>query len=426
MNCIPANVPGVRRAAVVVIGGGQSGLACSHYLSRFGVDHVVLERGEVAQAWRSQRWDSLRLLTPNWMSELPGWAYRGAVPDGFMMAREVAGFIQGFAAHCAAPVEERTEVLRVEAAAAGYRVCTDRGDWLCYSVIVASGAFGSAHVPALAAALPAAIRQLTTADYRNPAQLDPGGVLVVGAGASGVQVADELCRAGRRVTLAVGEHVRMPRSYRGRDIQYWMQRCGLLDETWEAVDDPQRVRRLPSPQLAGTPARRDFDLNALAEAGVEIVGRLAGIDGATAQFSGALPNVAKLADLKLQRLLQRIDEWIADHGCEAGEIERPPSTAVPADSRLAVNLAGGEFRTVIWATGYRPDYSWLQLPVLDAKGMPQHCGGVGALPGVYFMGLPFMRRRKSSFICGAGDDARDIVHQVLAHLGRPVENLMLA
>ncbi len=425
MNCSVSS--GLRgRTAVVVVGAGQSGLACSHYLTRFGVEHVVLERGRVAEAWRSQRWDSLRLLTPNWQSTLPDWSYRGDEPDGYMGSAQVAQFISGFAAHCNAPVEEYTSVLGVDSCTGGYRVSTDRGDWLCAGLVVASGAFARASVPALASALPAEIDQLTSHQYRNPEQLRSGGVLVVGAGASGVQIAHELARSGRRVSLAVGEHLRMPRRYRGRDIQHWMQSSGLLDESWREVEDLARLRRLPSPQLAGTPEGLDMDIGTLRAAGVETLGRLAGVAGNSLQFSGSLANVIKLADLKMNRLLDSIDEHIESRGLPAGAGGRPALTTVGEKPRLAIRLATGEFSTVVWACGYRPDYSWLNLPVLDGKGMPRHKGGVAELPGVYFMGLPFMRRRKSSFICGAGDDARDIVHQLLMWLGQPVEACLQA
>ncbi|MFV8816428.1 NAD(P)-binding domain-containing protein [Haliea sp. E17] len=425
MNCSVSS--GLRgRTAVVVIGAGQSGLACSHYLTRFGVDHVVLERGRVAEAWRSQRWDSLRLLTPNWQSTLPDFNYRGDDADGYMGSAQVAQFISGFAAHCNAPVEEHTSVLRVDSCTGGYRVSTDRGDWLCAGLIVASGAFARANVPALAASLPADMDQLTSHQYRNPDQLRSGGVLVVGAGASGVQIAHELARSGRRVSLAVGEHLRMPRRYRGRDIQYWMQASGLLDESWREVEDLPRLRRLPSPQLAGTPEGRDMDLDTLRAVGVETLGRLAGVAGNSLQFSGSLANVIKLADLKMNRLLDAIDEHIESRGLPADPAERPALTAAGDKPRLAVKFASGEFSTVLWTCGYRPDYRWLNLPLLDGKGMPAHRGGVAELPGVYFMGLPFMRRRKSSFICGAGDDARDIVHHLLMWLGRPVESCLQA
>ena len=419
MNAIVRGAAPPRRTTVVVIGAGQAGLSSSYYLSHFGVDHVVLERGRVGNSWRTERWDSLSLLTPNWQSSLPGMDYVGDDPDGFMQLDEVIGLVTDYAQNCGAPVEEYTCVTGVKPWGEGYRVCTGRGDWVCASVIVASGAFNKAQVPGLASALPAKVAQFTTQTYRNPGQLGTGGVLVVGAAASGVQIAEEVQRSGRQVTLAVGEHVRMPRRYRGRDIQCWMHACGLLDEDWRKVDDLSRVRRLPSAQLLGSPDNRDVDINALRAQGVEVAGRLAGIDKGQLQFSGGLANVTRLADLKLNRLLDTIDRWIDEQPGDAGLVARPATTALPEKPRL--NVAVDEIETVIWATGYRPDYSWLELPILDRRGRPEHRGGVTALPGVYLMGLPYMRRRQSSFIAGAGEDARDICHHLLNYLGRPID-----
>lgn len=408
-----------RHTDVVVIGAGQAGLSCSHYLSIGGVDHVLLERGEVANSWRNERWDSLRLLTPNWQSQLPGWSYRGDAPDGFMDMKGVVDFITGFARQEAAPVQAHTTVTAVVPLEKGFRVETDRGNWRCRALVVASGAFNTSCVPGLASALPDNIEQLTTHQYRNPGQLGSGGVLVVGAAASGAQIADEIRRSGRDVTLAVGEHVRMPRCYRGRDIQYWLEVSGLLDENYRTMDDLQRVRSLPSAQLIGSQERRNLDLNSLGDAGVKLVGRLAGVNGRTAQFSGSLANTARLADLKMGRLLDGIDEWIGRVGhdtCGEG-VWRPEPTRLDSFPQLGLDLGSGEFQTVLWAIGHRPDYSWLNVPVVDHRGFAQHDGGVGSFPGVYFMGLPFMRRRKSSFLWGASDDARDICGHLMGYLG---------
>jgi putative flavoprotein involved in K+ transport len=404
------------RVTTVIIGGGHCGLATSHCLNARGIDHVVLERGEVANSWRRERWDSLRLLTPNWQSTLPGYRYSGDDPDGFMTMPEVIEFISGYARAGDAPVKTQTRVTVVRRTDDGYRVETDRGHWQCRCLVIASGAFNFPIVPALAASLPRDIGSLTPHQYRNPGQLADGGVLVVGAAATGLQIADEIQASGRPVTLAAGEHVRMPRRYRGRDIQYWMDRVGLLDECHDAVDDLQRVRRLPSAQLVGTPEQRTLDLNALTRRGVELVGRVAGLQGSTLQFSGSLCNVARLADLKLIRLLGTIDEWIEGSNCPADDPEPIEPTRVDRDPRLGLDLAGGEIRTVIWCTGFRPDYSWLDLPILDRKGWIRHQGGVCELPGLYVMGLPFMRRRKSSFMFGAGDDARDICDHLASYL----------
>ena len=402
----------------VVIGGGHAGLAVSHTLSARGIDHVVLERGEVANAWRCERWDSLRLLTPNWQCRLPGYSYRGHDPDGFMSMEEITGFICDYARFSAAPVHTHTTVTAVHRTDGGYRVVTSRGDWHCRALVIASGAFNLPAVPALARALPTGVASITPHQYRNPARLAAGGVLVVGASATGLQIADEVRRSGRQVILAVGEHVRMPRRYRGRDIQFWLHATGLLDEHYQAVEDIQRLRRLPSPQLVGTPDGKTLDLNALSDQGVQLVGRLVGIRDDVAQFSGSLGNVVKLADLKLDRLLASIDDWIAREGC-AGEVavaERAAPTRIAATPEMAIDLRRRGIDTVIWATGFRPDYSWLKVPVLDRKGWIRHDGGVADAPGLYVMGMPFMRRRKSSFIVGAADDARDICDHLRTRL----------
>ncbi len=404
---------------VVVVGAGHSGLAMSRALSRRSLDHVVLERGEVANAWRTERWDGLRLLTPNWLCRLPGWHYRGADPDGYMAAGEVAEWVSRYAEALSAPVLTHTTVLRVEPHAGGYRVVTDRGSWQCRAVVLASGAFNLPAVPRVAQAIPAGVRQVTQHDYRNPAQLDQGGVLVVGASASGVQLAQDIQRSGRQVTLAVGEHVRMPRVYRGRDIQWWMLACGLLDQRIEEVDDPDRARRVPSPQLAGSPGRSTLDINSLRAQGVEMVGRLAGVRDGKALFSGSLRNVCALADLKMNRLLDAIDQWIdaESPAGETGAAQRYAPTDVGASPRLQLAL-GKDIHTVVWATGMRPDYRWLQVPVFDRKGALKHDRGVVDAPGLYVLGLPFLRRRKSSFMHGAEDDVRELGTHLAAYMDR--------
>lgn len=396
----------MRRVAAVIVGAGHAGLAMSRCLGDLGIDHVVLERGEVANSWRTERWDSLRLLTPNWQSRLPGYGYRGDDPDGFRTMPEVTAFIEGYARTFAAPVETRTTVTSVACADDGYSVVTDRGEWRARAVVLASGACNLAAVPKQA--MPPSVVTLTSMQYRNPGQLDPGGVLVVGASATGIQLAREIRQSGRPVMLAVGEHVRVPRSYRGRDIQWWLDRTGILDQRWDEVDDVERVRGLPSFQLVGSAERGTLDLNALQALGIEPVGRLAGISGQTLQFSGGLANLCALADLKMSRLLDGIDQWIAERGDGAAPDDRPPPTAVPERPRLTLDLGRGGIRTVIWATGYRPDHGWLHVPVLDRKGRLVHDGGVTASPGLYAIGLPFLRRRKSTLIDGAADDAADL------------------
>jgi putative flavoprotein involved in K+ transport len=407
----------VTHVPVIVIGAGHAGLAISHVLAQRDVEHVVLERGEVANTWRTERWDSLRLLTPNWQTRLPGLAYEADDPDAFMTVAELVGFLERYAEHTDAPVRTQTEVTSVAAGDGGYVVTTTEDTWETDAVVLATGAFNLPKVPAVAASLPGGIDQRTTLEYKRPGDLRPGRVLVVGASATGIQIADELLRSGREVTVAVGEHVRMPRTYRGRDIMWWLDRTGRLDERFDEVDDIIRARHVPSPQLVGTPDRADLDLNAITARGAELVGRLAAVRDGSALFSGSLRNVCNLADLKMTRLLDTIDAWAASAGVDCEEGARPEPTRVPDAPRLMIDLDAG-YETVLWATGYRADYSWLQVPVLDRKGEVRHDGGVVRdAPGLYRIGGNFLRRRKSSFIHGAEDDAVDLVEHLLAHLG---------
>jgi putative flavoprotein involved in K+ transport len=355
------------------------------------------------------------------MSRLPGSRYLGPDPDGFMTKAETIDLLDGYARRIGAPVWTRTTVEKVRIDAGGveggrvggFEVVTDQGVWHCRALVVATGASSEPRVPALAADLPASIRQLTALRYRNPDQLGDGDgeVLVVGASASGTQIADELARAGRQVTVAGGEHVGLPRTYRGRDIHWWMDVIGQLDERWDEVEDLARARRHTSLQLIGSPERRTLDLNALTGAGVGLVGKLLRIAGPKAQFSGGLRHLVAGADLKQNRLLDRIDEFVAENELEdaVGEPDRPAATrlgAVPTEVPLS------RFDAVIWATGYRPTYPWLDPAAFDQRGRLAHDGGMGAVPGLYVLGLPFLRRRKSSFIDGVGPDATDLA----AHL----------
>lgn len=403
------------RTPVVVIGAGQAGLAISHHLTGRGIDHIVLDRGEVAQSWRTERWDSLRLLTPNWMSRLPGYRYEGNDPDGYMTKDETISLLTSYGQAFGAPVRSHVTVQQVRARAVGFEVVTDQGTWSCDSVVAATGASSEPRLPAAAADLPTRIDQLTALQYRNPEQLASGGVLVVGASASGAQIADELQRSGRQVTLAVGEHVRLPRHYRDRDIHWWMDTIGQLDERYDEVDDLTRARRLPSLQLVGSPERRTLDINALLAAGVEVVGKLMQIAGSKAQFSGALRNLVANADLKQNRLLDRIDEFATEHALDA-ELPDPIRPCPTTLGHVPTELELGRFETVVWATGYRPGYSWLDRAAFDQRGRIRHDGGICELPGLYLLGVPFLRRRKSSFIDGVGPDAAELSSHLHAYL----------
>ncbi|MBZ2168831.1 NAD(P)-binding domain-containing protein [Marinobacter sp. F4216] len=421
---------GVNRVDCVIVGAGHAGLAFSACLQEQQIDHVLLERGEVANAWLSQRWDSLRLLTPNWQSQLPGYAYRGDSPDAFMTAQETARFISGYAGAINAPVQTSTAVRRATIHGEGFKVETSRGDWQCRSLVVASGAFARPKLPVFSSQLSPAISQFSCLHYRNPRQLPYGDVMVVGASASGLQIAAELAQSGRGVVLCAGEHVRMPRTYRGLDIQRWLHLMGMHNERYDQVEDLKRLRRLSSPQLIGDVAQRIFDLNHVRSLGVQLAGRLVSAHGQTVQFSGSLRNHCALADLKLQRLVRRIDDW-ADRQDLLMDIDDPVPfgpTQIESSPLLKLNLAQRNIRSVIWANGLQPDYRWLDMPAFDDKGRLKHDGGIADIEGLYVMGLPFMRRRNSSFIHGAGEDARELsshLVQYLESVACPMDNLMV-
>lgn len=405
-------------ADTVIIGAGHAGLAMSHCLSERAIEHVVLERGEIANSWRHERWDSLTLLTPNWQCRLPGLSYSGNDPDGFMRMSELIDFIDEYAEFSKAPVQTHTAVKSVRLENEDYRVTSEGGEWQCNTVVIASGACNIPVVPAVAKDVPPAIKMITPHEYRGPDQLEPGGVMIVGASATGLQFADEIQRSGRPVTIAVGEHVRMPRVYRGRDILWWMHASGIWDERYDEVDDIVRARRLPSPQLVGSSDHSTLDLNVMTDAGAKILGRLMGVRNDVAQFSGSLRNVCALADLKMGRMLDTLDEWAAAGGesSQFGPVERFEATRVEKAPPLTLDLASGEIRTMIWATGFRPDYSWLDVPVIDRKGLIRHDGGIVESPGMYVIGLPVLRRRNSSFIHGAEDDANYLSDHLATYL----------
>ena len=406
----------MKSVATVIIGAGQAGLAMSRALTQRGVDHLILERGVVGNAWRTQRWDSLRLLTPNWANGLPGDPYESPETDGYMPVSELVTRIETYAQKIDALVQDHTTVLRVSGTGDSFCVETSQEPIHCRALVLASGACAQPIIPALSSEIPAALFQTTASAYRRPDDLPDGGVLVVGASASGVQLAREIQASGRAVTLAVGWHTRLPRSYRGRDVEWWLDAIGLLDERFDEVDDLERARRTPSPQIVGGPD--PVDLNALQDQGVEIVGRLMAVRDGAALFSGGLANACASADLKMNRLLDRIDEWVVEHevGDELSPPERPEPTRVPSAPALSRSLTDGGIRSILWATGYRPDFSWLDMAVFDARQRLRHRGGVVAAPGLYAMGLTFMRRRRSHQLSGVGDDARELSAHLHAHL----------
>lgn len=407
----------MKRTDTLIIGGGQAGLAMSRCLTSRGIDHVVLERGRIAERWRSERWDSSRLLTPNWMNRLPNRPYMGPDRDGYMSAGELASHMEDYATSFAAPIETGTTVSSVDPLDNGYRVTTDRGTWISRNVVIATGHCDVPYAPSAARGLSSDIEQLAPTWYRNPERLQDGGVLVVGAAASGIQLAEEIQASGRQVTLAVGRHIRLPRLYRGRDILWWLDAMGTLGESIHDMQNLEASRQQPSLQLVGREDFRSIDLNSLQDAGVRLVGRATAAQGTTMQFAGDLARMIGHSDTKLRSLLSRIDDWATSAGIVGWAPPGAPiQPIVPPKAPTSLDLRAEGIRTVIWCTGFKRNYRWLNVPVLDSTGEIRHQGGVTPAPGLYVMGLKMMRRRNSSFIGGVGADAQDLAGLIAGRL----------
>lgn len=399
----------------LIIGAGQAGLALSRCLTDLDHEHLVLDRGRVAERWRSERWDSFRLLTPNWYTRLPGYHYTGPEPDGFMPGPEVVDFFSAYARSFQAPVLTGVDVTSVEPAPDGWRAGTRDGvRFHAANVVVATGHYDRIAIPSVADRLPASVHQLHTSEYRNPRQLPNGGVLVVGSGPSGQQIADELAVAGRQVYLAVGHHRPLPRRYRGRDVYWWMDRMGMLHRKIDSLPDPAASRNAPSGVLSGEP--RDLNLRRLAADGVIVAGRLVGVSGRQVHFAADLPDRMAEADHNVERLRAAVDDYVRRTGADALRVDRqgpaPATWVATAPRRL--DLERARISTVIWATGFRRDYSWVNAPVFDADDEPMQRRGVTAAAGLYFLGLRWMYRRSSNLIGGVGADATYLVEQLVA------------
>jgi putative flavoprotein involved in K+ transport len=405
------------RTDVIIVGGGQAGLAMSRSLTLRGIDQVVLERGRIGERWHSERWRSLHLLTTNAMSALPGLPHIGTNPDAFMPAQDFASYLERYARATASPVISGAEVLKVEPVAGGYRVATTAGTWHSRVVVVATGACETPFRPATASALAPSIVQVWPTKYWEPDELPEGGVLVVGASATGLQLAEEIHLSGRPVTLAVGDHTRVRRRYRGRDIYAWMERAGILDDPALEGGNLEAARRQPSLQLVGRPDNRDIDLGVVSGLGVRLVGRLGAIDGTKAAFAGDLDRTTSASHTRMLRILERIDRCIVDRGLEAPDPD--PATRVPflaGGEPVTLDMAREGVQAVVWATGYARLYPWLKAPALDDRGEIIHRGGMAAYPGLYVIGLTFLRRRRSAFIDGCGLDAEDLAPMIQAYL----------
>ena len=401
------------RVNTVVIGAGQAGLAMSRLLTDALEDHVVLERGRVAERWRSERWDSFRLLTPNWQTRLPGHRYEGADPHGFMPREAIVRFFDDYACSFRPPLMTGVEVRRVAPVAGGWRVWTSTGSYDAANVVVATGHYDQPRRPAVAAQLPSALTQIYARDYRNPRSVPDGAVLVVGSGPTGQQIANELAVAGRLVFLAVGRHRPLPRRYRGHDTYWWMDRMGTLGRTVDSLPYPEHAASAPSAVLAGE--RDDLHLRRLVRHGVIPTGHLMGAQGRTLRFADDLATSLAAADRNTLIFRGQVDAFVDRLGMEApvATSYEPavPAWATSAPSELRLHEHG--ISSVIWAAGYRRNFSWIDAPVFAESGEPVQRRGITSAPGLMFLGLRFMYRRNSNFIDGVGADAAYLARSII-------------
>jgi putative flavoprotein involved in K+ transport len=395
---------------VAIVGGGQAGLATSWYLTQAKVDHVVLESGRVAETWRSRRWDSFCLVTPNWTVQLPGGNYDGPDPDGFMSLAELVDHFESYATSFDAPIEENSPVTKLEADNGGFLLTLGSDTIKARTVVVATGAYQRPHRPVGSESLSSGVVQLYAEEYSNPADLPPGAVLIVGSGQTGCQLAEELRQSGRKVFLACGRCVWVPRQLHGHDILWWMVESGFMDRTPDKLPSPM-ARLLGNPQATGHDGGRDLNFRVLHELGVELLGRFAGAEGSRLHFADDLAASVDFGDARLTDFLKFVEAACAAKGTAAPNYEMPPPLRVK--SRTELDLARDGIGTVIWTSGYRPDYGWVKFPVFDNMGFPQQVDGSTTVPGLYFMGVHWMRKNKSSILYGVGEDADVVARQIV-------------
>lgn len=397
---------------VIVIGGGQAGLAMSHELRQHGIDHVVLEKNTIAHAWKTQRWDSFCLVTPNWQCKLPGFSYPGDDPDGFMLRDEIVDYVEAYARRIEAPVREGVAATRLSRSGGRFLVETSAGPLSADQVVLAVGGYHHANVPAMAGRLPSRIAQLHSSTYRNPQALAAGEVLVVGSGQSGCQIAEDLHLAGRKVHLAVGGAPRCPRLYRGRDSVEWLDHLGQYDLPVDQHPLKEKVRGNANHYLTGRDGGRDIDLRRFAGEGMKLYGRLRDISAEAITFADDLAANLDNADRVYNGICALIDNYIASNAIEAPPPSRYAPVWQPGEIPSRIDLAAAGISTIIWTTGFRSDWSWVDLPIFDGSGYPTHTRGVTAAPGVYVVGLPWLHTWGSGRFVGVGRDAEFIAGHV--------------
>ena len=393
----------------IVIGAGQAGLAMSQYLSEAGREHIVLERATVADRWRSQRWDSLMFQFPNWSLELPGKKYDGPAPDAFSHKDAVRTFIEEYARQIRAPVSCGVDVRVLSEEGGEYLLATNARDYRARHVVIATGPYQRARIPSIASGLPEHITQVHACDYRHPAQLPSGAVLVVGSGASGCQIAEELLAAGRKVFFAIGRHHRVPRHYRGRDAFWWRRELGMLDVT---VDEAPIERRAPPPLVTGIGGGHTVSIRSYADDGMVLLGKVREIRDGRLLLVDDLGHNLDTGDRTYDDFTAAVDRHIEQQGFDLPEDNCSDERATRPAYRETIALREEGIASVIWATGYACDFRWVHLPIFDELGHPVQWRGRTSARGIYFLGLSWMHKAKSSFLYGVGEDARHIAENL--------------
>jgi putative flavoprotein involved in K+ transport len=410
--------------SVAVIGGGQAGLSISYFLKERGIDHVVFERHRVAHSWRSQRWDSFCLVTPNWQCRLPGFPYPGDDPHGFMLKDEIVGYVETYASRFDAPVREGVGVTRLaRKGAQGFLLETAEGPITADAVVLAVGGYHTPNIPRAGERLPERIVQIHSSTYRNPEQLPPGDVLVVGSGQSGCQIAEDLHLAGRRVHFAVGSAPRCPRFYRGRDAVDWLADLGQYDLPVDQHPLQEKVRKKANHYLTGRGGGRDIDLRAFALQGMQLYGRLDDVVQGRLKFRDDLAHNLDAADSVYNGICALIDKHIAESGIAAPPGVHYQPVWQPTAPARELDPAAAGIASVIWSTGFRSDWSWVELPIFDGAGYPAHKRGVTAVEGIYTLGLPWLYTWGSGRFVGVGRDAAFLADRIEQHLAKPAASL---
>lgn len=402
--------------SVVIVGGGQSGLSMSYCLKQRGLDHIVFEKKKIADSWRSKRWDSFCLVTPNWQCQLPGFPYAGKDPHGFMQKDEIVQYVERYAASFDPPVQEGIAVLSVRKnTAQGYfEFTTSSGNYTADQVVIAAGSYHVPRLPGIAERLPEPIQQLHSSQYRNPQSLPEGAVLVVGTGQSGCQIAEDLHLAGRKVHLCVGGAPRSPRRYRGKDVVEWLDQLGYYDLSVDEHPQKEKVRIKANHYVTGRDGGREIDLRQFALEGMQLHGRLKTISGGKLEFNRDLKQNLDQADEVAESIKRTIDAFIEKQQITA-PLDPPYQPVWEPDTEVReVDVQQENIRTVIWCTGYQSDFSWIEIPVFDGKGYPGHERGVTGVRGLYFLGLPWLYTWGSGRFSGIASDATYLANCIVS------------